>query len=80
MSEKLSLAHKKEKLSFSVQSLAFSPRICRRQIAALVTVLNVVTCQLSLVTVVVLAQSQTTGRIEGTVRDQNGSVIADHPD
>jgi hypothetical protein len=43
--------------------------------SSLVTVCLVTVCHLSLVTVFALAQSQTTGRIAGTVKDQNGAVI-----
>ena len=56
------------------------PRRTRSLVASLVTVFVLVTCHsgnplAGRVTVFALAQSQTTGRIAGTVKDQNGAVI-----
>jgi hypothetical protein len=65
----------KEKVSFNGQSWFASREVQRKRVVSLVTVFVLVTCHLSLVTVSALAQSQTTGRITGTVRDSNGARI-----
>ncbi|HEX5964926.1 MAG TPA: carboxypeptidase regulatory-like domain-containing protein [Pyrinomonadaceae bacterium] len=50
-------------------------RTYRSWVASLVTVFLLVTCHLSLATVSALAQSQTTGRIAGTIKDPNSAII-----
>ena len=51
-------------------------KIRRNRVASLATVfVLLVTCHLSLVTGFALAQSQTTGRIVGTVKDQRGAFV-----
>jgi hypothetical protein len=68
VSKKVTSDKKKEKLSLNGPAWPVTRETCRRRIASLVTVLKLVTCHLSLVTVFALAQSQTTGRISGTVK------------
>jgi len=46
-----------------------------KALAYLFAALKLVTCHLSLVTVFAFPQSQTTGRIAGTVKDPNGAII-----
>ena len=69
------MTRKKEKASLDDFSWLVPRRTRRSLVASLVTVFVLVTCHLSLVTVFALAQSQTTGRIAGTVKDQHGAVI-----
>ena len=66
---------KKEKASLNGPSWLVPRRTRRSRVASLVIVFVLVTCHLSLATVFALAQSQTTGRIAGTVKDPNGAVI-----
>ena len=66
---------KKERLSFGVPTCLVINRPHRKRVSTLLTVLELITCHLSLVTVVTLAQSGTTGSIVGTVTDPNGAVI-----
>jgi hypothetical protein len=71
---------KKEKVSLHDPSWLVRWRTRRNCAASLVTVLVLVTCHsgnplAGRVTVFALAQSQTTGRIAGTVKDPNGAVI-----
>jgi len=71
---------KKEKISVNDPSWLVPRRTRRSLVASLVTVFVLVTCHsgnplAGRVTVFALAQSQTTGRIDGTVKDQNGAVI-----
>jgi hypothetical protein len=47
----------------------------RRRATTLLPALVLVVCHLTLVTVCTLAQSQTTGRIAGTIKDANGAAI-----
>jgi hypothetical protein len=71
---------RKEKASLNDPSWLVPRRTRRNWVASLVTVFVLVTCHsgnplAGRVTVFALAQSQTTGRIAGTVKDQNGAVI-----
>ena len=66
---------KKEKSSLDAPSRLVTRGTCRGRVASLITILRLVTCHLSLVTVFALGQSQTTGRIAGTVKDERGAVI-----
>jgi hypothetical protein len=75
VSKKVTSDKKKEKLCLTVPAWPITRGTCWRRIAPLVTVIVVVTCHLSLATVSAVAQSQTTGRIIGIVKDPNGALI-----
>ena len=66
---------KKEKVSLSDPSRLVPRRTHRGRVASTVNVFVLVTCYLSLATVFAFAQSPTTGRIAGAVKDPNGAVI-----
>ena len=66
----------KEKTSHNGASWPATRETRRSRVVSLVTVFVLVTCHLSLATVSTLAQSQTTGRISGAVKDQAGAAIA----
>lgn len=65
----------KEKVGLNGPTRRVPRRTRGGRAASHATVFALVTCHLSLFTVFALAQSQTTGRIAGTVRDPNGARI-----
>jgi hypothetical protein len=65
----------KEKVGHNGPTRRVPRRTRGGRVASVITVFALVTCHLSLFTVIAVGQSQTTGRIGGTVQDPNGARI-----